>query len=40
MIARMLGHAETGATERYTHVQAEAAAPLIEARVGGLCGGK
>ena len=32
LIATMLGHSDTDATARYTHVQATAAAPLIEAR--------
>ena len=32
MIARLLGHADTGATERYTHVQADATVGLVEAR--------
>jgi integrase len=32
MIAKLLGHANTGATERYTHVQVEQTKPLVEAR--------
>ena len=40
MIARMLGHADTGATERYTHVQAESTAPLVETRWARLAGGE
>jgi integrase len=32
MIARLLGHANTSATERYTHVQADATTVLVEAR--------
>ena len=32
LIAQALGHADTGATERYTHVQADATAGLVEAR--------
>ncbi len=31
-IAVMLGHADTSATERYTHLQVGATAPLVEAR--------
>ena len=31
-IAVMLGHADTKATERYTHLQVGATAPLVEAR--------
>ena len=38
LIATMLGHSDTDATARYTHVQATAAAPLIEARWARLCG--
>lgn len=36
MIARLLGHANTKATERYTHVQADATALLVEARWANL----
>jgi CBS domain-containing protein len=32
MIAKLLGHADSGATERYTHVQVEQTKPLVEAR--------
>ncbi|MEK7703629.1 MAG: tyrosine-type recombinase/integrase [Myxococcota bacterium] len=32
MIATLLGHTGTGATERYTHIQLEATKPLVEAR--------
>jgi integrase len=32
MIARLLGHLDTGTTERYTHVQADGAGALVEAR--------
>ena len=32
MIAKFLGHTDTGATERYTHVQVEQTKPLVEAR--------
>ncbi|MCA9633621.1 MAG: tyrosine-type recombinase/integrase [Myxococcales bacterium] len=32
MIATMLGHADTSATERYTHVQVDATRGLVEAR--------
>ena len=32
MIAKLLGHADTGATERYTHVQVDATKPLVEER--------
>ena len=38
MIARLLGHANTGATERYTHVQADATTGLVEARWARLVG--
>ena len=38
MIAKLLGHADTGATERYTHVQIEATKPLVEARWERLVG--
>jgi integrase len=31
-IATMLGHADTGATERYTHMQVGSTAPLVEER--------
>jgi hypothetical protein len=36
MIAKLLGHADTGATERYTHLQAEQTAPLVAARWAAL----
>jgi site-specific recombinase XerD len=32
MIARLLGHANTGATERYTQFRTDATAALVEAR--------
>ncbi len=32
VIARLFGHADTAATERYTHVAADATAALVEAR--------
>ncbi len=32
MIAKLLGHADSGATERYTHIQVEQTKPLVEAR--------
>jgi integrase len=32
MIARLLGHLDTGTTERYTHIQTDATAALVEAR--------
>ncbi|MBI5547816.1 MAG: tyrosine-type recombinase/integrase [Deltaproteobacteria bacterium] len=40
LIATMLGHSDTDATARYTHVQVEATAPVVEARWARLCGGK
>lgn len=38
MIAKLLAHADTGATERDTHVQVEQTKPLVEARWGRLLG--
>jgi site-specific recombinase XerD len=38
LIATMLGHSDTDATARYTHVQVEATAPVVEARWARLCG--
>lgn len=38
MIARLLGHLDTGTTERYTHVQDSSAMPLVEARWARLTG--
>jgi integrase len=38
MIAQLLGHSDTGATERYTHIQVEATQPLVEARWARLVG--
>jgi integrase len=32
MIAKLLGHSDTGATERYPHVQIEQTKPLVETR--------
>lgn len=32
VIASLLGHADTAATERYTHVGGDATAVLVEAR--------
>jgi len=40
MIAKLLGHTDTGATERYTHVQVEQTKPLVEARWARLQSGK
>ena len=40
MIAKLLGHSDTGATERYTHIQVEATQPLVEARWARLVGDK
>jgi hypothetical protein len=36
MIVKLLGHIDTGATERYTHVQVARTKPLVEARWAGL----
>ena len=36
MIAALLGHSNTSATERYTHVQVDATRALVEARWEGL----
>ncbi|MBI5549686.1 MAG: tyrosine-type recombinase/integrase [Deltaproteobacteria bacterium] len=38
LIATMLGHSDTDATARYTHIQVEATAPVVEARWARLCG--
>jgi len=38
-IAGLLGHADTAATERYTHLRPDATAPLVEARWESLTGG-
>ncbi len=32
MIATLLGHAHTGSTERYVHMQVDQTQPLVEAR--------
>jgi site-specific recombinase XerD len=39
VIAALLGHADTAATERYTHIGRDATASLIEARWARLRGG-
>ncbi|MGQ0503702.1 MAG: tyrosine-type recombinase/integrase, partial [Myxococcaceae bacterium] len=39
-IAQLLGHEDTEATERYTHVQVRAMAPFVEERWTRLNGGK
>ena len=39
MIAKLLGHSDTGATERYTHIQVEQTAPMVEARWAALTRG-
>jgi site-specific recombinase XerD len=38
MIANLLGHLDTKATERYTHVRVESTQPLVEARWARLSG--
>ena len=38
VIARLIGHADTGATERYTHVAADATKTLVDARWARLVG--
>jgi site-specific recombinase XerD len=40
MLATLLGHADTSATERYTHLQVDATRTLVETRWERLTGSK
>ncbi len=40
MIATLLGHANTGSTERYVHMQVDQTQPLVEARWARLVSGR